>query len=132
MSRKAWDEERARGLLAEGKTNFEVAEMVGISVATLSAWKKREGLTQTRSRKRPSLPGTAEETRAKTETVVSLVKAPASTPNIPARKIPVEISFSIDGCTVSMSAPDIERALWADGYMHHLLADLRAVLDGKE
>lgn len=50
MRTKEWDTERARRLLEEGHTNAEVAEMVGISVVTLTRWKSKEGLTSQKKR----------------------------------------------------------------------------------
>lgn len=46
--RYQWDKERARALLAEGKSDLATAEAVGCSVATLRSWKAREGLTKKR------------------------------------------------------------------------------------
>lgn len=43
---KAWkfDTDRARQLLAEGKTDLEAAEMLGITKQTLSSWRRAMGL----------------------------------------------------------------------------------------
>lgn len=46
--RYQWDKERARALLAEGKSDLATAEAVGCPVATLRSWKAREGLTKKR------------------------------------------------------------------------------------
>ena len=46
-----WDTNRARQLLADGdKTDLEIAEMLGITIATLRSWKQRQGLTRARSK----------------------------------------------------------------------------------
>ena len=49
MRQYAWDKNRARELLAEGKSDIDVADSVGCALTTLRSWKSREGLTKTRS-----------------------------------------------------------------------------------
>lgn len=113
MKQRTWDVTRAQALLAEGKTDLEVAEMVGIAPSTLRAWKSRNGLTQKRGAKT-----TGEVVQPTTET--KLVS-----PNL--LGLPVEVSFSYDGCTVSLTAPDMPRAIWGSQYLHQILADIEAV-----
>lgn len=113
MKQKTWDETRARALLAEGKTDLEVAEMVGATLGALRAWKGRNGLTQKRTapaKDKPAKP--AAVTPPKAPTLLGL---------------PVEVSFSYDGCTVSLTAPDMPRAVWGSQYLHQILADIEAV-----
>lgn len=113
MKQKTWDETRARALLAEGKTDLEVAEMVGVTLGALRAWKGRNGLTQKRT------------APAKDKTVKPAAVAPPKTPAL--LGLPVEVSFSYDGCTVSLTAPDMSRAVWGSQYLRQILADIEAV-----
>ena len=39
-----FDENRARALFAEGKTDLEIAEMLGVSVSTFAAWRRKNGM----------------------------------------------------------------------------------------
>ena len=39
-----FDENRARALLAEGKSDLDIAEMLGISVSTFAAWRRKNGM----------------------------------------------------------------------------------------
>lgn len=53
--KRTWDTERAKHLLTEeGRSNEEVAEMVGVSTSALVAWKRKEGLTVPRRPRRAS------------------------------------------------------------------------------
>lgn len=53
VTRKAkWDQDRARELLAEGKTIREIAGEVGASYSVVREWIKRTGLTYSDARKR--------------------------------------------------------------------------------
>lgn len=113
MKQKTWDEARARALLAEGKTDLEVAEMVGATLGALRAWKGRNGLTQKRS---PKAKGEAAKPAAAT-----------SSPPPALLGLPVEVSFSYDGCTVSLTAPDMPRAVWGCQYLRRILDDVVAV-----
>lgn len=116
MKTKTWDEAQARQLFAEGKSDMEVAEMVGTSRAAVRAWKRRNGLTKPRP--------------PKTETASSEPKP--STDAAPAPSVtspwPVELSISYNGCTVTLSAPDISRATWSGRYLLRLLEDIQTGL----
>lgn len=48
MEKKIWDTELARKMLAEGCKNPDVAKRVGISVSTLTIWKRKEGLSKSK------------------------------------------------------------------------------------
>lgn len=113
MKQKTWDETRARALLAEGRSDMEVAEMVGATIGALRSWKNRNGLTQ--KRKAP----------VKSETVKPAAETLPKPP--PISTLPVEISFSYDGCTISLTAPDMARALWGSQYLRRILEDIEAV-----
>ena len=39
-----FDEDRARALFAEGKSDLDIAEMLGISVSTFAAWRRKNGM----------------------------------------------------------------------------------------
>ena len=39
-----FNEDRARALFAEGKTDLEIAEMLGISVSTFATWRRKNGM----------------------------------------------------------------------------------------
>ena len=39
-----FDEARARALFAEGKSDLDIAEMLGISVSTFAAWRRKNGM----------------------------------------------------------------------------------------
>ena len=39
-----FDEDRARSLFADGKSDLDIAEMLGISVSTFAAWRRKNGM----------------------------------------------------------------------------------------
>ena len=39
-----FDEDRARALFADGKSDLDIAEMLGISVSTFAAWRRKNGM----------------------------------------------------------------------------------------
>lgn len=43
-----FDENRARALFAEGKSDLDIAEMLGISVSTFAAWRRKNGMKRLR------------------------------------------------------------------------------------
>ena len=51
-----FSEDRALALLAEGKTDLQIAEMVGVSKAAIQGWRARAGLPCNREPRRPSAP----------------------------------------------------------------------------
>lgn len=42
--RSTFDKDRARALYAEGKTDVEIADMIGATASAVKAWRRREGL----------------------------------------------------------------------------------------
>lgn len=42
--RSTFDKDRARALYAEGKTDVEIADMIGATAAAVKTWRRREGL----------------------------------------------------------------------------------------
>lgn len=125
--KKAWDETCARQLYEEGKSDVDIADMVGASVSAITAWRHRNRLkiknpTRRKAPERTSAP-------AKVPPIENPVQAPAVTvepaadttnkPNLDAPILcgPVELSFSIAGCSCSLSAPDRATASWAAEYL---------------
>lgn len=125
--KKAWDETRARQLYEEGKSDLDIADMVGASVGAITAWRHRNRLKSNNPAPRKA----SERTLApvKVPAVENPVQAPAGTgepaadttnkPNLDAPNLcgPVELSFSIAGCSCSLSAPDTAAAAWAAKYL---------------
>ena len=130
--KKAWDETRARQLYEEGKSDLDIADMVGASVSAITAWRHRNRLkikspTPRKTPERTSAP--AKVPPVENPPVENPVQAPAVTvepaadttnkPNLDAPILcgPVELSFSIAGCSCSLSAPDTTAASWAAKYL---------------
>ena len=125
--KKAWDETCARQLYEEGKSDIDIADKVGASVSAITAWRHRNRLKI----KNPTPRKTPERTSApaKVPPIENPVQAPAVTvepaadttnkPNLDAPILcgPVELSFSIAGCSCSLSAPDRATAAWAAEYL---------------
>lgn len=61
---RAWDTERAKVLFMEGKSDLEIADMVGATEGAIRNWRAREGLRRARGGKRPR--GEAAEETPKT------------------------------------------------------------------
>lgn len=125
--KKAWDETRARQLYEEGKSDLDIADMVGASVGAITAWRHRNRLKI----KTPTPRKAPERTPApvKLPPIENPAQTPAVTdeptagttnkPNLDALNLcgPVELSFSIAGCACSLSAPDTATAAWAAKYL---------------
>lgn len=108
MSRRSWDAEQARALHGAGKSDAEIAEAVGATPGAVGFWRRQEGLPANR--------------RAEAS-----AKAPVSAPQAGGSPSgPVALSLELDGCTVALSAPDVEKAVRACGYVRRLLAELEA------
>ena len=45
MKRRTWDENRARQLYEEGKSDVDIADMVGATAGAIAAWRSRNRLT---------------------------------------------------------------------------------------
>ena len=75
--KKAWDETRARQLYEEGKSDLDIADMVGASVGAITAWRHRNRLKS----KNPAPRKASERTLApvKVPAVENPVQAPAGT-----------------------------------------------------
>ena len=135
MKKVSWDTDRARALLEEGKTDIEIADMVGTTVASFRSWKARAGLTTKRPPKKPSeAPGAApaqddrEPAPAPIPATAPTVAPPAGPQALPGGDLPVTVSFSYDGAEVTLTAPNLGRALWAGRYLQQLLSDLETTL----
>ena len=125
-----WDRERARALIAEGKKDPEIADMVGCSLPAFRSWKQREGLAKKRREQ-----GSADETPATgmgahadgdgtTRTGVAarhageplagragLEPAPPDQLAPVGHGIPVGLSLCLGGCAVTVEAPDLGCAI---------------------
>ena len=125
--KKAWDETRARQLYEEGKSDLDIADMVGASVGAITAWRHRNRLksknpTPRKALERTSAPAKVPPIENPAQTPVVTVEPAADTtdkPNLDAPILcgPVELSFSIAGCSCSLSAPDTTAASWAAKYL---------------
>ena len=113
MKRRTWDEDRARQLYEEGKSDIDIADLVGASAGAITAWRYRNHL---RSKNPPvhrapvpqnPAPPAMEEPSPKEET-----PAVMELPNTPQPHGPVDLSISIAGCTCSLAAPDQASAVW--------------------
>ena len=49
MKRRTWDENRARQLYEEGKSDVDIADMVGATAGAIAAWRSRNRLTSQNS-----------------------------------------------------------------------------------
>lgn len=125
--KKAWDETRARQLYEEGKSDLDIADMVGASVSAITAWRHRNRLKIKNPTPRKAPESTSDP--AKLPPIENPAQTPAVTgepaaditnkPNLDALNLcgPVELSFSIAGCSCSLSAPDTTAASWAAKYL---------------
>lgn len=113
MKRKTWDENRARQLYKEGKSDIDIADMVGASAGAIAAWRYRNHL---RSKNPPvhrapvsqnPVPPAMEEPSQKEE-----MPAVMELPHTPQPHGPVDLSISIAGCICSLAAPDQASAVW--------------------
>lgn len=132
MKKAAWDQTRARELLAEGKTDLEIADMVGASLGAVRSWRIRAGLPCNPAKKGPIAARKKPEAQEPTQ-VSTPVSAPLAAPSggratLPGALEPVEISFSYNGSAVTLTAPNLAGARWAGQYLQQLLTDLERVL----
>lgn len=98
-----WDTNRARQLLADGdKTDLEIAEMLGITIATLRSWKQRQGLTRARSKETAA--AVAEDKEPQPEAAPQPDKKNAPEPVKP------RITLGLCNCVVSIEAPNLTSA----------------------
>lgn len=51
----SFDEARARELFAEGKTDLDIAEMLGIGVCAFATWRRKNGMMRPRGRDRKKM-----------------------------------------------------------------------------
>lgn len=131
MKRRTWDENRARQLYEEGKSDVDIADMVGATASAIAAWRRLNRLTsQSPPGRKSSAPAPVKESLApiavpspepKPAADISVEedrpvaeKKPISTKE---RRIkqpdgPVELALSIAGCTCELTAPDIASAVW--------------------
>lgn len=117
MKQKAWDEARARQLYEEGKSDIDIADMVGASAGAIAAWRRKNHLV---SKNQP--------VRKKAAQKPSAEAAPCVT------TWPIEVSFSFGDCVCSLTAPDLEKAQLAAAYLSKSVAELELAIRqaGKE
>ena len=154
MKRRTWDENRARQLYEEGKSDVDIADMVGATASAIAAWRRLNRLTsQNPPARKSSAPAPID---APTPTPVKESLAPIAVPPpepkpaagisveedrpvaektpIPARESrikqpggPVKLALSISGCTCELTAPDIASAVWM---AEHLCDSLKLIGKG--
>lgn len=108
MKKISWDTEAARAMYDAGKSDREIAEVLGISRNTVYHWRFVQNLpSNTRKVER----------QKKTEPKA----APSRPLALPAMKGPVELSVELDGRAFALRAPDLEGAAWIHGYAGQLL-----------
>lgn len=154
MKRRTWDENRARQLYEEGKSDVDIADMVGATASAIAAWRRQNRLTsQNPPRCRSSAPAPID---APTPTPAKAPLAPIAAPppepkpvagipveetrpaaekkSLPAKESrikqpdgPVDLALSIAGCTCKLTAPDIASAVWM---AEHLCDSLKLIEKG--
>lgn len=128
MKKKSWDESRARQLYDEGRSDLDIADMVGATEGAIKAWRARNRLHSNSSRReQPSIIAEALNP-ANTEAKVSQAKPEPhkkySSSPLDAYLGPIDISLSYAGCQVSLSAPDQDAALRAMKYLDCIISAL--------
>lgn len=154
MKRRTWDENRARQLYEEGKSDVDIADMVGATASAIAAWRRLNRLTsQNPPGRKSSAPAPID---APTQTPVKVPLAPIAAPppepkpvaGIPVEETrpvaekkpllakesrikqsdgPVELALSIAGCACELTAPDIASAVWM---AEHLCDSLKLIEKG--
>ena len=154
MKRRTWDENRARQLYEEGKSDVDIADMVGATASAIAAWRRLNRLTsQNPPGRKSSAPAPID---APTQTPVKVPLAPIAAPPpepkpvagipveetrpvaekkpLPAKESrikqsdgPVELALSIAGCACELTAPDIASAVWM---AEHLCDSLKLLEKG--
>ena len=154
MKRRTWDENRARQLYEEGKSDVDIADMVGATAGAITAWRRQNRLTsQNPPRCRSSAPAPID---APTPTPAKAPLAPSAAPPpepkpvavipveetrpvaekkpLPAKESrikqpdgPVKLALSVAECTCELTAPDIASAVWM---AEHLCDSLKLIEKG--
>lgn len=155
MKRRTWDENRARQLYEEGKSDVvDIADMVGATAGAIAAWRSRNRLTsQNPPGRRSSAPAPIDApTPAPVKESLAPIAVPPPEPKPAAdisveetrpvaekkpistkeRRIkqpdgPVELALSIAGCACELTAPDIASAVWM---AEHLCDSLKLIEKG--
>jgi hypothetical protein len=146
MKRRTWDENRARQLYEEGKSDVDIADMVGATASAIAAWRRLNRLTsQSPPGRKSSAPAPVKESLApiavpppepKPAADISVEEdRPATVKKpIPEKEHrtkqpdgPVKLAFSLAGCTCELTAPDIASAAWM---AEHLCDSLKLIGKG--
>lgn len=119
-----WDTEKAHTLYGEGRNDAEIARALGLVPSTIAKWRRSEGLPSVRSlKKRRALEAMKSETASAPE---PLAPRPQLLP-LSEQAGPVELSIDVQGCALSLRAPDLEGAAWIHAYAGRLLEDMRQI-----
>ena len=132
MRVRSWDEARAKRLYDEGKSDLDIADMVGASEGAIIAWRRRNRL---HSNVNPRGSNNPKEESVVTDSVpveppvvddATEQKPMTSKDDVLDHLLsgPVEISFSYSGCNVMLTAPDQLSATWAAAYLKDIVDSL--------
>lgn len=154
MKRRTWDENRARQLYEEGKSDVDIADMVGATAGAIAAWRSRNRLTSQNSPGRRSSasapldaptpepvkdsldPITVPRPEPKPAADISVEEdrpvaekkpLPAKESRIKQPDGPVKLALSVAECTCELTAPDIASAVWM---AEHLCDSLKLIGKG--
>jgi len=154
MKRRTWDENRARQLYEEGKSDVDIADMVGATAGAIAAWRSRNRLTSQNSPGRissapapldaptpepvkdslapitvpPPEPKPVADISVEEDRPATVKKPlPAKESRIKQPDGPVDLALSIAGCTCKLTAPDIASAVWM---AEHLCDSLKLIGKG--
>lgn len=154
MKRRTWDENRARQLYEEGKSDVDIADMVGATAGAIAAWRSRNRLTSQNSSGRissapapldaptpepvkdslapitvpPPEPKPVADISVEEDRPATVKKPlPAKESRIKQPDGPVDLALSIAGCTCKLTAPDIASAVWM---AEHLCDSLKLIGKG--
>lgn len=154
MKRRTWDENRARQLYEEGKSDVDIADMVGATAGAIAAWRSRNRLTSQNSPGRISsapapldaptpepvkdslAPITVPPPESKPVADISVEEdrpatvkkpLPAKESRIKQPDGPVKLALSVAECTCELTAPDIASAVWM---AEHLCDSLKLIGKG--
>lgn len=128
LKTREWDTERAKQLFEEGKTDLEIAEMVGTTKSAISVWRNRAGLARKRGTRKTEEPaGTAEDAALSTDQPEETVTQETNWPLIPEpvavceredRSVAAEEAQAdpaeIKGLKLNLTLGGCEVELWAD------------------
>lgn len=94
MRNRNWDREKATALYAEGKSDAEIAEAVGVMPSTIGSWRRKQKLSAHAAAAAP----TADETPALNKTAAAPPRntptiLPMPEPDVPSIRIELECGY---------------------------------------